>query len=72
MPGFDSWDTRKLLLALGNIIEILLERGVPSLQVIECVIANGVPVFQNLFKYLWVFSYIVANAKKGGPGLVFL
>jgi len=42
----------------------------PTFEVVKSMIAYGMTAGFDLFKNIGVFSYIVANAKKGGFGIV--
>ena len=54
----------QLLFTHMYVFEILLIAGAPSVEVIECVISNGVTRVDNLLKLPRVFAYVVADAKE--------
>ena len=39
---------------------------------IECMIANGMPITLYFFKHRWVFAYVFTYAKEGCPRIEFL
>jgi hypothetical protein len=54
------------LVALLYIVEVLLVRRVPALQVVMGMVADTMPFIDNPLKYLGMALYIIAHAEEGG------